>query len=78
MPGDAKQCRQRALNCMLEAKAARTPQARENFANLARSWIKLAEEFELTQALLAEVELKEPEEGAVATSWVKEAPEGRG
>ena len=55
MPGDTKECRQHALNCMLEAKAARTPQARDNFAKLARSWIKLAEELERTQALLAEV-----------------------
>ena len=64
MPGDPKECRQRALNCMLEAKAARTPQARDNFANLARSWIKLAEGLERTQALLAEVdELDDPCEG---------------
>jgi hypothetical protein len=63
MPGDPKECRQHALNCMLEAKAARTPQARDGFANMARSWIKLAEELERTQALLAEVEeLTEPDE----------------
>ena len=63
MPGDPKECRQHALNCMFGAKAARTIEGRESFANLARSWIKLAEELEQTQALLAEVdELAEPED----------------
>jgi hypothetical protein len=61
MPGDPKECRQRALNCMFEVKVARTPQERESFATLARSWIKLAEELEWTQALLAKVdEFDEP------------------
>jgi hypothetical protein len=64
MPGDPKECRQHALNCVLEAKAARTTQARDSFAKLARSWIKLAEELERTQALLAEVdEYYDPDEG---------------
>ena len=63
MPGDLKECRQHALKCMLEAKAAKTPETREHFAKLARSWIKLAEELERTQALLAEVEeVTEPDE----------------
>ena len=58
-----KECRQHALNCVLEAKAAKTLEARESFANLARSWIKLAEELERTQALLAVVdELAESEQ----------------
>jgi hypothetical protein len=55
IPGDPKECRQHALNCMLDAKAAKTLEARDSFTNLARSWIRLAEEFERTQALLAEV-----------------------
>jgi len=42
MPGDPKECRKHALNWMLEAKAAKTPETREHFAKLARSWIKLA------------------------------------
>ena len=63
MPGDPKDCRKHALNCMLEAKAAKTPETREHFAKLARSWIKLAEELERMQALLAEVdEFYEPED----------------
>ena len=61
MPNDPKECRRRALNCVLEAKAAKTPDERENFAKLAQSWIELAEEIERTQALLAEVDaLAEP------------------
>ena len=63
MPGDPKDCRKHALNCMLEAKAAKTPETREHFAKLARSWIKLAEELERMQALLAEVDdFYEPED----------------
>ena len=63
MPGDPKECRKHALNCMLEAKAAKTPETREHFAKLARSWIKLAEELERMQALLAEVdEFYDPED----------------
>jgi hypothetical protein len=61
--GDPKECRQHALNCMLEAKAARTAQARDNFAKLARSWIKLAEELERMQSMLAEADdFYEPED----------------
>jgi len=63
MPNDPRECRRHALNCMLEAKAAKTLEARENFAKMARSWIELAEEIERTQALLAEVDaLAEPDE----------------
>jgi hypothetical protein len=63
MPGDPKECRQHALNCVHLAKSARTPEQRDHFAKLARTWIKLAEELERTQSLLAEVdELAEPEE----------------
>lgn len=63
MPGDPKECRQHALNCLLEAEAARTPQARDRFFNLARSWIRLAEEIERMQKLLAEADdFFEPED----------------
>jgi len=63
MTGDPKECRQQALNCVLEAKAARTAQGRDRFVDLARSWIRLAEELERMQALLAEVDdFYEPED----------------
>ena len=45
------------------AKDATTPELRDHFAKLTRTWIKLAAELERTEALLAEVdELAESEE----------------
>lgn len=52
MPGDPKQCRQHALNCMLLAKRATTEESRQTFHNLAQSWTRLAVELEGAQALL--------------------------
>ena len=43
MPGDPKECRQHALNCVQLAKTAESPEARDRFAHLARTWIRLAE-----------------------------------
>jgi hypothetical protein len=56
MPGDPKECRQHALNCVHLAKGASTAEQRDHFAKLARTWIRLAEELERMQALLAEVD----------------------
>ena len=56
MPGDPKECRQHALNCVHLAKGASTPEQRDHFAKLARTWIKLAEELEQTEAFLAVIE----------------------
>ena len=56
MPGDPKECRQHALNCVRLAQTSASPQAREHFANLARTWIRLADELETTQAFLAALE----------------------
>jgi hypothetical protein len=53
MPGDPKECRQHALNCVRLAQTSASPHAREHFANLARTWIRLADELEKTQAFLA-------------------------
>ena len=39
MPGDPKECRQHALACVRLAQTSASPQAREEFANLARTWI---------------------------------------
>jgi hypothetical protein len=54
MPGDPKVCRQHALNCVHLAKTADSPEARDRFAHLARTWIRLAEELERIQAVLSE------------------------
>ena len=56
MPGDPKECRQHALNCVHLAKTAKSAEARDRFAHLARTWIRLAEELERMQAVLADVE----------------------
>ena len=48
MPGDPKECRQHAVNCVQLAKTAESPEARDRFAHLARTWIRLAEEIEST------------------------------
>ena len=42
------------------AKGASTPEQRDHFAKLARTWIKLAEELEQTEAFLAAIEDDEP------------------
>jgi len=52
MPGNPKECRQHALNCVQLAKTAASPQAREEFANLGRTWIRLADDLERTLAFL--------------------------
>ena len=52
MPGDPKECRQHALNCVRLAQTATTPQSREQFANLAQTWVRLAEDLERAQCFL--------------------------
>jgi len=42
------------------AKGASTPEQRDHFAKLARTWIKLAEELEQTEVFLAAFEDDEP------------------
>ena len=44
MPGDPKECRQHALACVRLAQTSAAPQAREQFASLARTWIRLADD----------------------------------
>jgi hypothetical protein len=52
MPGDPKECRQHARNCMVLAKEATTAQSKQTFHNLAQSWTRLAAELEQAQVLL--------------------------
>ena len=52
MPGDPKECRQHALTCARLAQTSASPQARERFASLANTWLRLAEDLERTWALL--------------------------
>jgi hypothetical protein len=52
MPGNPKECRQHALNCMILAKGATTAEAKQTFHNLAQSWTRLAVELESAQTFL--------------------------
>ena len=56
MPGDPKECRQNALACVRLAQTSASPQAREEFAKLARTWIRLADDLEQTLAFFAVLE----------------------
>jgi hypothetical protein len=60
MPGDPKECRQHALNCVHLAKGANTPEQRDHFAKPARTWIKLAEELEQRETFFAAIDDDEP------------------
>jgi hypothetical protein len=52
MPGDPKECRQHALNCMLLAKQSANQESKQTFLSLSQSWTRLAVELENAQALL--------------------------
>jgi hypothetical protein len=51
VPGSAEECRLHALACVRLAQTLATPQGRDHYAKLARSWIKLAEDLERGIAL---------------------------
>jgi len=52
MPGDPKECRQHALNCLLLAKQSANQESKQTFLSLSQSWTRLAVELENAQALL--------------------------
>ena len=52
VPGSAEECRLHALACMRLAQTLATPQARDHFAKLARSWIKMVVDLEKGRAFL--------------------------
>ena len=52
MPGDPKDCRQHAANCMQLAESAISPDLRQRLIDLAKQWDRIAVELEDTQALL--------------------------
>jgi hypothetical protein len=62
MPGDPKECRQHALTCARLAQTSASPQARERFASLANTWLRLAEDLERTFALLETFENEDERE----------------
>jgi hypothetical protein len=56
MPGNPEECRLHALNCVRLAQTSATPQGRNHFAKLARTWIRLAEDLERSRTFLDEDE----------------------
>ena len=63
MPGDPRQCRLYATRCLVLAKRARKPEARQVFTEMAKTWNRLAAEAECDQTLfyaISEMELDEP------------------
>ena len=52
MPGDPKECRRQAYECMRLAHRATTHRAREEFSALANTWLRLAVIFEEDDATL--------------------------
>jgi hypothetical protein len=45
-PGQAQECRERALACARKAQEATEPSFRSMFADLAKQWFQLAEQLE--------------------------------
>jgi hypothetical protein len=52
MPGDPEECRKHATNCRDMAEATVSPLAKARFEELARTWIRLANDLEQGQALV--------------------------
>jgi hypothetical protein len=50
MPGDPKECCKYARTCQQLAATAATDEAREAFASIAETWIRLANDLEATKA----------------------------
>jgi hypothetical protein len=52
MPGDPKKCREHARTCAELARRAASLEARDHFASLHISWLRLAAEIESGETLL--------------------------
>lgn len=52
MPGDPRECRQQAQECLRLAQEATSDSAREDYTALASTWSQLANMFESDNALL--------------------------
>src|SRR5262245_51503229 len=55
MLGNPQECRLHALECVRLAQTSTTPQGRDHFAKLARTWIKLAEDLERSRKFLDKI-----------------------
>jgi len=61
MPGDPKECRQHAMNCLQLAETASNAEARRTFVDLANHWTRFAVELEGAQRFLDAIDGVEPE-----------------
>jgi hypothetical protein len=61
MPGDPKKCREHARRCAEIARHTASPEAREHFTSLEKSWLHLAAEIESGQKLLELIDEIGPE-----------------
>ena len=52
MSGNPKECRRNAFTCMQLAQTAPSPEAREHFAELSQTWLRLAGDIETGQTLV--------------------------
>jgi hypothetical protein len=80
MPGDPKECRTHALNCMLLAKQATSEESKQTFLHLSRSWTRLVTELEDAQAFLkslSEIKIKQPPSLEDVVPLPKSKPERR-
>ena len=63
MPGNPKECRSHAENCRRLAKTAPTSIRAAHFEELARRWLKVADDLEAYEAYLAELREAEKKAG---------------
>jgi hypothetical protein len=54
MPGDPKECREHAKQCLELAAEALTQTSKERFEQLAQKWLVIAADLEAAQALVKE------------------------
>jgi hypothetical protein len=66
MPGNPKECRENAKQCLELASGARTQAGRERFEGLAQRWIALANDYEVANLLLANWRIPTAQDGLVA------------
>ena len=52
MPGDPRECRQQAQDCVRLAQEASSDEARQDYTALANTWMQLANMYESDDALL--------------------------
>jgi uncharacterized protein YlxW (UPF0749 family) len=75
MPGDPKECRLRARQCLQLAKRAATEKERQIFLRLERSWNRLAAEIEDAQAFVATLKATERDDLELALSSLRGRPQ---